>query len=659
MARGILKQVGGWRWATVAVAICGSVLPLHGQGGATVGRLSITRQVVVTRSTLAAGAEYVPAKNRQGVFTGQGIRTLKRSMAEITFRDTSVLRINERTDLVVQDAPTLRRIRMQGGAVWVRVVRGVNTTVETPTATAVARGTEFVVFVDEEKDTQLVVFEGAVDFTAGGQTISVGAGEMATATAQTAPGGDLSGRLGNATRIPLPQLPEQYGGASEAWWNQIESSAGVLVAPGTLSLAALRASPLTETLGHTAALTGTNFFIANELDRLRLLNLGQREVVPVVQAQITQSPGLTLDEYERRFGTQNAAEHFTIAGEDLTFLQGLEITSVEDMLRALRDNGATVGVVIGFPSRAAPSGIYRPGSITAQRSRDFQLLDRTETSYTVLGAGLLAALAANQGQFSLTVPRLGGAVFGFSSDPALVGGRLELTGTIGKTRYRVESNALEILTGRAEGSYGKADSIAVIEHPVGQGITLFAGRKRFYHGPVFLNQGLTQLIGDRYSGAGARVTRREFEFEAAYIYDTNPEGEGAQEGGLGSFFLKGGGGVVGLHILEATGVNDGHGRTVSFSYPLAPHQVDFYGEVGRGVDRANLQTYGLYFPGLFQRSDIDLFIEYGRHEDLTNVVSVMASKDIVERLNFRAYANIARGRIDTAGVAAIIRFGDK
>jgi len=110
------------------------------------------------------------------VFAGDGIRTLRRGFADILFSDTSEIRLNERSDLVLEDSNTMRRYALTEGAIWVRVAKGERTVVRTPVGTATARGTVFTISANGV----LTVLEGSVQFDVGGSTTIVHAGQTAT-----------------------------------------------------------------------------------------------------------------------------------------------------------------------------------------------------------------------------------------------------------------------------------------------------------------------------------------------------------------------------------------------------------------------------------------------------------------------------------------------
>src|SRR5690348_7123319 len=120
--RRLLLCLAGGRPIAAWVAVCTLLALTPGlvcaQGVTTIGNLSsFTRAVFLSRDPITAGAlpSYTPAKANQGVFSGQGLRTLKRSQAEVKFRDSSVLRIAERTDVILEDTATLRRIQLKAG----------------------------------------------------------------------------------------------------------------------------------------------------------------------------------------------------------------------------------------------------------------------------------------------------------------------------------------------------------------------------------------------------------------------------------------------------------------------------------------------------------------------------------------------------------------
>jgi hypothetical protein len=153
-----------------------------------VGRLTAARNTKISRGPANLNSQYDDAKVGAPIREGQGIRTYRRSFAEITFTDGSAIRVNEQTDLIVQSAAALRRIRLEQGALWVKDENGSRTSVQTPVGTATARGTEFIVSVDGN----VTVKEGSVDLEAKGVVVTIEAGQ----TGGIGPGGTPQ-KLGN------------------------------------------------------------------------------------------------------------------------------------------------------------------------------------------------------------------------------------------------------------------------------------------------------------------------------------------------------------------------------------------------------------------------------------------------------------------------------
>ncbi len=105
----------------------------------------------------------------QPLFSGDSVMTGKDSKAEVSFVDGTSVRISERARLVVEQADTLRSLKLILGKLWAKVAKLSSAQgrfqVETPTAVAGVRGTIFRVEVDHNSDTRVAVEEGEVEVT--------------------------------------------------------------------------------------------------------------------------------------------------------------------------------------------------------------------------------------------------------------------------------------------------------------------------------------------------------------------------------------------------------------------------------------------------------------------------------------------------------------
>lgn len=493
-----------------------------------IGDLSIVRSVKVTKAPITEGRDYVDAKDNQRVKNNYGLRTGRRSKAEIRFDDHSILRVNERTDMVVYDAKSLRNIQLNQGAVWVKVAKGVNTTITTPTATATARGTQFEVRANGE----ILVFEGSVAVSAGGQTVlvesgnkvSVGTGGQPTSVIPLSPAELPSGSGGATTGGSVK------GGGEASWFEEVTTEAGVVVSTGTNDLTAIRQAPINE--------------------------------VPADELRKT-----------------------------------------------------TTTVII--------RGLTRAPVIPDER-REFGLVDNTDTNYLFPALALAATIAAEPRSLAeIPNPSAHGTVYAYAGRPTFGGLRTNLVGSIGGTTYAYEANVLQFWREPETDVLSNFGSVLYLERRLDDHIKVFAGRRKFYHGPVFSNLADTQLIANRYSGAGIRYDRGALSVEAAYVYDANRYVKGAQQGTLASVFYRAYGGVFGGHFLQADDVpGGGHGRSFSASLPVVKGEIDGYAEIGVGVDGRDAQTYGVYLPGFFQRTGVDVFAEYGLKKGETQAYSV-------------------------------------
>lgn len=103
----------------------------------------------------------------QPLFTGDSVVTGKDSKAEVSFVDGTSVRISERARLVVEQADTLRSLKLLWGKLWAKVAKLSSAQcrfqVETPTAVAGVRGTVFRVEVDPDSATRVAVEEGEVE----------------------------------------------------------------------------------------------------------------------------------------------------------------------------------------------------------------------------------------------------------------------------------------------------------------------------------------------------------------------------------------------------------------------------------------------------------------------------------------------------------------
>jgi len=523
-----------------------------------VGKLSVVRVVKVTTApvTESGGDQYVDAKNDQRIKNHYGLRTGRRSKAEIHFDDKSILRVDERTDIVVKDpGPNQRLVDVRGkeGGVWIKVAKGINTTITTPTATATARGTEFEVRANGD----ILVYEGsvAVHPSKGGQTILVEAGNKVSV--------GTGGQTPTVAPLAPGEIPQGRGGGTAEWFNNVEQDAGLVVPAGTSDFVELRKDPINEAPGQTAAETSTTVIIRG-----------------------------------------------------------------------------------------------RPFADIPDARREFGLIDNTDTNYLFPAAALAATLAVDYHHMEpLAPPAVHGNFYSYYGRPSFGGVRGEAVGVVGNSTYAYEANVLQFWHDPSTEVISGFGSVLSLERNLGDHVRIFAGRRKFYHGPVFANLADTQLIANRYSSIGAHFSEGPFSAEVAYIHDSNRFLKGAQNGALASVFCKVYGGLLGAHYLstdDMPGAN-GRGGAVSLSMPVLKNVIDGYGEYGTGIDGTRNTTLGAYLPGFFQKTGVDVFLEYGLKQGVNQAYSITGVYEIKKGPQLRASMDWLNGT-PILNVGASFRF---
>ncbi len=399
-----------------------------------------------------------------------------------------------------------------------------------------------------------------------------------------------------------------------------------------------------------------NGFIIDPTTRNTFMDIMRAKVITPVKNALSTSGDINT--YKQAHATDDMAALYNLDSTQLHLIKDvLHIQNVPDLIDALSSNSGTVNIGINWTNlrvtRGAginPSSNYAPVNTTLS----YRLIDKNRSSAAIVGMGLLASYLANgcdwrtevEGKDGKTIkkyvrPDFTGNAFAFSGNPSFAGARSILRGRLGESIYTVESNYL-IVTNRK--SSQKLDSVALIEHPINDNLSAFIGRKRYQGGPVVRNLNSSQLIFDRYTGAGLTYSNNKINGEAAWLYDSNPLGAGAERGATAQVSAKVKGAVIGANYLRAGSVKPGNGYSGSISTPLAGKYLEGYAEVGKGVDGAKIETYGLYFPSIYQNYDVDLFLEYGSHVGMGSSVSLCASHVVDDAVDFRIYGDLSKKR---------------
>jgi len=134
-------------------------------------------RLIVNQGTVQVdkGMGFMEAKSGMAMKEGYAVKTLAGSKATIIFLESSVLRLNENTEIKIQRVnSTSVSVSQKAGDTWTKLLKvsGISDyEIETPNAVASVRGTAFSVSVGN--GTEIGVLEGTVQTTAGSATINV------------------------------------------------------------------------------------------------------------------------------------------------------------------------------------------------------------------------------------------------------------------------------------------------------------------------------------------------------------------------------------------------------------------------------------------------------------------------------------------------------
>ncbi|MCS7265555.1 MAG: FecR domain-containing protein [Armatimonadetes bacterium] len=469
-----------WLWSFLVLGL------LVGVGWAQQARISAIVRVVEHQR--AGTIQWLASKVGTPLENGDRVRTGKRSYAEVTFADKSVVKLNERSELTIASAAEGKQdMELNQGSLWARFVKGSQATIRAKTTVAAVRGTEIIIAISPDGSVLIRVLEGElVIILPTGQTLTLIEGQQVIISPDpTAP-----------PPTPSPAPSPQYG-----------------VDP-----------------------TITDFSFV------------ERIAVPGV---IYVTPGAQDFNELIRTDPAQSATNPTVSPE----------------------------VPGGLPTVQPPA---TGGLEVVVRSRQFAME----------ATGL-----------ALTSDRRPRTLYGL---------RLRPTGTSGPFFFAAAWQPVNI-AGTTRSRWTEA-YIAYKDQQIG---TFRFGRQWITQSPVTATLVGKLLISDIADGISWQKTFGKTQVTLAYLYDGQPDlnkffGRPFDRRRQGVYLRLSQpilGGIIGISAMKVRGGTTGY--ALDFSQPVIPNQLDFYGEIGRkSLQRSNFYTFGLYFPGLYQRFGTDLFIEY-------------------------------------------------
>jgi hypothetical protein len=202
-----------------------------------------------------------------------------------------------------------------------------------------------------------------------------------------------------------------------------------------------------------------------------------------------------------------------------------------------------------------------------------------------------------------------------SDDGALGGGWLRTSGIYEDYYAEVGLQALTDFDG--DDDLRLSESFIVNRHG---NTDITVGRQRWLQGPVN-NSGLGSLFGvTHFDGLSVDGTGGALHATVAWVDEFSGWGDPPvrRSGWLGRVSGEVRGGLLGANLLLS---HDNLGWSIDASLPMFPGETDLYFELGKDPEGRELSTVGLYLPGLYRSSDIDLFVEYADRDGYDSVWS--------------------------------------
>ncbi len=169
---------------SLAALACTALLLTAGEARAATQKAKITKLRGRVSHRVGTTGQFVSSKAGALLPAGSRVRTDRGARCWIGFPDGSVVRMAERTDLVVRSAT---QSNLSQGRIFALIVSGTAATMVGGTATAAVRGTTLEMEVLEDGTTVLTVATGEVDFFNDLGSVTVQASQQSTARPGEAP----------------------------------------------------------------------------------------------------------------------------------------------------------------------------------------------------------------------------------------------------------------------------------------------------------------------------------------------------------------------------------------------------------------------------------------------------------------------------------------
>jgi len=524
----------------------------------TVANVSAVQRITEKKAGATAWRE---AGNGTALRIDDAFRTGKRSKADIKFTDGSLLRLGQLSSVEFKSA---KGVRLLGGQLLYTALKPGR--VLAGTAAAEIKGSVCSVRLNADGSVDIELYSGAADVVTPGKTLTLAPGQGVSVS-------------------PLGILSQVRAASPRAF---------------------MRGSPRGELLDRPS--------------RAPFVGSRNNEIVRI------QPERLALQEYEGVQTNLNAAvvgNPFIPKGTRPSPFPPPIPTTLPPAPGTAPGTGGTP-LPPGLPvagTRVATNALGAravPGDAAADRD--------VAVANDVLDASVFDTSAAEKhlGEGNRALGRTFGAdVFGIGvlSDGGtqLYGGRFHGFGASGKLYYDIAVQPLRARVNGRTQDYSSFPS-AFVNYRDRWG-DVQVGRQRFVAGPTQATLfGSMVRAGSREVMDAARfepTLKNGQRLEVAYIYDAFVRNlpykfGGPQHALYGRYSVEKPFANLGLNLFRYSNapVNSTTGVTLDFAVPIVRDKIEFYGELGRDPFRRRLTTFGLAFPGLYDRTGIEALLEY-------------------------------------------------
>lgn len=214
----------------------------------------------------------------------------------------------------------------------------------------------------------------------------------------------------------------------------------------------------------------------------------------------------------------------------------------------------------------------------------------------------------------------------WAEEDSIIGGRFRPSAVVGDFYLEVGANVFNDFDGGWDAQLSEAFALTRSDNSE---ITI--GRQHFLEGPVN-NSDLGSILGFDTIDA-ARIRRQlddRWTIDFGIVLDYLPFSCRTTSGAFLRTQNAVGPGMLGLNLVYDDEYDFGYG--LDLAWPAIPGQLDVYGEYGNTSEKRAVSTLGVYFPGLYQSEDIDLFIERATRHGEADLWSLVAYQSVNDRL---------------------------